>query len=59
MRLTTKEKLAVRGVFGIADVTAHSGQEEAKAVEFLDTIENQVAQSGVSRPCLLRWTPSS
>ena len=43
VRLTTKEKLAVRGVYGIADVTAQSGQEEAKAVEFLDAIENKVA----------------
>jgi hypothetical protein len=50
VRLTTKEKLAVRSVFGIAGVTAQSGQEEAKAVEFLDTIENQVAQSGGEPP---------
>ncbi len=50
VRLTTKEKLAVRGVFGLADVTALSGQEEAKAADFLDAIENKVAQSGGEPP---------
>jgi hypothetical protein len=50
VRLTTKEKLAVRGVFGLAGVTALSGQEEAKAAEFLDAIENKVAQSGGEPP---------
>ena len=50
VRLTTKEKLAVRGVFGLAGVTALSGQEEAKAAEFLDAIENKVAQSGGEAP---------
>jgi hypothetical protein len=50
IRLTTKEKLAVRGVFGLAGVTALSGQEEAKAAEFLDAIENKVAQSGGELP---------
>jgi hypothetical protein len=50
VRLTTKEKLAVRGVYGIADVNAQSGQEEAKAVEFLDAIENKVLQSGGEAP---------
>ncbi|MCP9925845.1 BREX system P-loop protein BrxC [Synechococcus lacustris C3-12m-Tous] len=50
VRLTTKEKLAVRGVYGIADVSAQSGQEEAKAVEFLDAIENKVLQSGGEAP---------
>jgi hypothetical protein len=50
VRLTTKEKLAVRGVYGIAGVTAQSGQEDAKAVEFLDAIENKVLQSGGEAP---------
>ncbi|MGB5133662.1 MAG: BREX system P-loop protein BrxC [Prochlorococcaceae cyanobacterium] len=50
VRLTTKEKLAVRGVYGIADVNAQSGQEEAKATEFLDAIENKVLQSGGEAP---------
>jgi hypothetical protein len=50
VRLTTKEKLAVRGVFGLADVTALTGQEEAKAAEFLDALENKVAQSGGEPP---------
>jgi hypothetical protein len=50
IRLTTKEKLAVRGVFGLACVTALSGQEEAKASEFLDAIENKVDQSGGEPP---------
>jgi hypothetical protein len=40
----------VRGVFGIASVTAQSGQEEAKAVEFLDALENKVLQSGGEAP---------
>lgn len=50
VRLTTKEKLAVRGVYGIAGVTAPPGQEEPKAVEFLDAIENKVLQSGGDAP---------
>jgi len=50
VRLTAKEKMGVRGVFGIAGVTAQSGQEEAKAVEFLDAIENKVLQSGGEAP---------
>jgi hypothetical protein len=50
VRLTTREKLAVRGVFGIAGVSANQGQEESKALEFLDAIENQVAQSGGEPP---------
>jgi hypothetical protein len=50
VRLTAKEKMGVRGVFGIASVTALSGQEEAKAVEFLDALENKVLQSGGDAP---------
>jgi hypothetical protein len=50
VRLTAKEKMGVRGVYGIADVKAQSGQEEAKAVEFLDVFENKVLQSGGDAP---------
>jgi hypothetical protein len=50
VRLTAKEKMGVRGVFGIAGVTAQSGQEEAKAVEFFDALENKVLQSGGEAP---------
>ena len=50
VRLTAKEKMGVRGVYGIADVNAQSGQEEAKAVEFLDALENKVCQSGGDAP---------
>jgi hypothetical protein len=50
VRLTAKEKMGVRGVYGIADVNAQSGQEEAKAVEFLDVFENKVLQSGGDAP---------
>ena len=50
VRLTAKEKMGVRGVYGIADVNAQSGQEEAKAVEFLDVFENKVLQSGGEAP---------
>jgi hypothetical protein len=50
VRLTAKEKMGVRGVFGIAGVNAQSGQEEAKAVEFLDVFENKVLQSGGDAP---------
>ena len=50
VRLTVKEKMGVRGVYGIADVNAQSGQEEAKAVEFLDVFENKVLQSGGDAP---------
>jgi hypothetical protein len=50
VRLTAKEKMGVRGVYGIADVNAQSGQEEAKAVEFLDALENKVLQSGGEAP---------
>jgi hypothetical protein len=50
VRLTAKEKMGVRGVYGIAGVNAQSGQEEAKAVEFLDVFENKVLQSGGDAP---------
>jgi hypothetical protein len=50
VRLTVKEKMGVRAVFGIAGVTAQSGQEEAKAVEFFDALENKVLQSGGDAP---------
>jgi hypothetical protein len=50
IRLTTKQKLAVRGIYGFAGVTALAGQEETKAGEFLDAIENQVAQAGGNPP---------
>jgi hypothetical protein len=50
IRLTTKQKLAVRGIYGFAGVTALAGQEETKAGEFLDAIENQVAQAGGDPP---------
>lgn len=50
VRLTGKEKMGVRGVFGIAGITALSGQEEAKVVEFLDALENKVLQSGGEAP---------
>lgn len=50
VRLTAKEKMGVRGVYGIANVNAQSGQEEAKAVEFLDVFENKVLQAGGEAP---------
>jgi len=50
VRLTAKEKMGVRSVFGIAGITAQSGQEEAKAVVFLDALENKVLQSGGEAP---------
>ena len=50
VRLTGKEKMGVRGVFGIAGITAQSGQEVAKAVEFFDALENKVLQSGGDAP---------
>ena len=50
VRLTGREKIAVRGVFSIADINGQAGQEEANAVEFLDAIENQLAQSGGAAP---------
>ena len=50
IRPTTKQKLEVRSIYGIAGVTAQSGQEEAKAVEFLDALENRVLQSGGDAP---------
>ena len=50
VRLTGLEKISVRGVFNIAGVSAQSGQEEAKAVEFLDAMENRLAQSGGDAP---------
>ena len=50
VRLTTREKLAVRGVYGIAGITANQGQEEAKAVEFLDALDNKLSQSGGDAP---------
>ena len=50
IRLSTKEKLAVRRVYGIANVNAQSGQEEDKASAFLDAIDNKVHQSGGDAP---------
>jgi hypothetical protein len=50
VRLTTREKLAVRGVYGIAGINANQGQEEAKAVEFLDALDNKLSQSGGDAP---------
>ena len=50
IRPTTKQKLEVRSIYGIAGVTAQSGQEEAKAVEFLDALEHKVLQSGGEAP---------
>jgi hypothetical protein len=50
VRLRPKEKIDVRAVFLIAGVSAQSGQEEEKAVAFLDAIENKVAQSGGEPP---------
>jgi hypothetical protein len=50
VRLTTREKLALRGVYGIAGIKANQGQEEAKAVEFLDALDNKLSQSGGEAP---------
>jgi len=50
VRLTTREKLAVRGVYGIAGINANQGQEEAKAVEFLDALDNKLSQAGGEAP---------
>jgi hypothetical protein len=50
VRLTAIEKVGVRGVFGIAGVGGKSGEEEAKASEFLDAVANKVCQSGGDAP---------
>ncbi|MCT0213654.1 MAG: BREX system P-loop protein BrxC [Cyanobium sp.] len=50
VRLTAIEKVGVRGVFGIPGVGVKPGEEEAKASEFLDEMENKVAQSGGAAP---------
>jgi hypothetical protein len=50
VRLTTREKLAVRGVYGIAGINANQGQVEAKAVEFLDALDNKLSQAGGEAP---------
>lgn len=50
IRLSTKEKLAARSIYRIADVSAQSGEEEAKASAFLDAIDNKVLQSGGDAP---------
>jgi hypothetical protein len=50
VRLTAIEKVGVRGVFGIAGVTAKPGEEEAKASEFLDVMANKVGLSGGDAP---------
>jgi hypothetical protein len=46
--------VATRSPYGvslaIAGINAQSGQEEAKAVEFLDAVENKVLQSGGDAP---------
>jgi hypothetical protein len=50
VRLTAIEKVGVRGVFGIAGVSAKPGEEEAKASEFLDVVANKVGLSGGEAP---------
>jgi hypothetical protein len=48
--LTVKEKILLRKQYADAGVNALQGQEVAKAVEFLDAIENKLAQSGGEAP---------
>lgn len=50
VRLTALEKVGVRGVFSIAGVSARSGEEEAKASDFLDVLDNKLALAGGDPP---------
>jgi hypothetical protein len=50
VRLSTNEKLTLRGLFQKAGLAVRSGEEEAKAVEFIATLRNLANKSGGDPP---------
>ena len=61
VRLTTSQRIALRGLFGKLRVTTRSGEEEARAPEFLAAMEALAGRAGGRRrrpplPTRRRWT---
>ena len=50
VRLTGRDKIAIRGVFQLANVSAKPGEEESKAREFLDAIDAKRSLAGGAPP---------
>lgn len=50
VRLTTTQRIALRGLFAKLDVTTRTGQEEIRAPEFLDALVDLGRQAGETAP---------
>ncbi|MCY4331069.1 MAG: BREX system P-loop protein BrxC [Cyanobacteria bacterium MAG CAR1_bin_15] len=50
VRLTSRDKIAVRSVFRIANLSARPGEEESKAREFLDAVDAKIRSAGGELP---------
>ena len=50
VRLTSRDKIAVRSVFQIANLSAKPGEEESKGREFLDAVDAEVRSAGGEPP---------
>jgi hypothetical protein len=50
VRLTTSQRIALRGLFGQVGVVTRSGEEEARAAEFLDALVTLAARAGGEAP---------
>ncbi|HVQ76899.1 MAG TPA: BREX system P-loop protein BrxC [Candidatus Binatia bacterium] len=50
VRLTTSQRIALRGLFGQIGVAARSGEEEARAAGFLDALVALAARAGGEAP---------
>lgn len=50
VRLSTKERIALRGLFDKADITTRSGEEELRAPEFLDRVTAWANAAGGDAP---------
>ncbi len=50
VRLTASERIALRGLFEKAGVTTRSGDEEARAIVFLDALGQRARQAGGDGP---------
>ena len=50
IRLTTPQRIALRGLFETANVTCKSGEEEAQAIRFLEAVKNIGRSAGGNSP---------
>ena len=50
VRLTTSQRISLRGLFGKLGITAKSGEEESRAPEFLAALEALAARAGGPAP---------